>query len=130
MNITTIKKEPLQEEEIKRVLADYLVSNGWNVKVAWGHQQGIDIDADRNGKRWIIEVKGPGSRPQMRVNYFISILGETLQRMNDYNAKYSIALPDLQQYKGLWNKLPKLAKERTTIHLILVDENGNISFEK
>ena len=50
--------------------------------------------------------------------------------MNDDNTKYSIALPDLQQYRGVWNKLPKLAKERTTIDLILVDENGNISFEK
>ena len=129
MNVLSIKKEPLQEEEIKHVLANYLVSNGWTVKVAWGHQQGIDIDAEKNGKRWIIEVKGPGSRQQMRVNYFISILGEALQRMNDINARYSIALPDLEQYRRLWNKLPSLAKERTTIDLILVDENGNIIFE-
>ena len=129
-NITTPKKTTvLQEEEIKHVLSEYLVSNGWNVKVAWGHQQGIDIEADKNGKRWVIEVKGPGSRQQMRVNYFISILGETLQRMNDINARYSIALPDLEQYRRLWNKLPTSAKERTTIDLILVDETGNINFE-
>ena len=110
--------------------ANYLISEGWNIKVAWGHQQGIDIDAQKNEERWIIEVKGPGSRQPMRVNYFISILGETLQRMNDTTARYSIALPDIEQYRKLWDKLPKLAKERTTIDLILVDENGNIHFEK
>ena len=129
MSVMSSEKEPLQEEKIKHILANYLVNNGWDIKVAWGHQQGIDIDAERNGERWIIEVKGPGSRQPMRVNYFISILGETLQRMDDRNARYSIALPDIQQYRRLWNKLPQLAKERTTIDLILVDENGNISFE-
>jgi len=29
----------------------------------------------------------------MRVNYFLGVLGETLQRMDDAQAKYSIALP-------------------------------------
>ena len=124
------KREPLQEEEIKHIIFQHLVENGWNIKVAWGHKPGIDIDAEKNGERWIIEVKGPGSRQPMRVNYFISILGETLQRMDDSKARYSIALPNMEQYKRLWQKLPKLAKERTTIDLILVDENGNITFEK
>ena len=119
----------LQEDDIKHILSEYLINNGWDVKVAWGHQQGIDIEAKKNGKRWIIEVKGSGSRQPMRVNYFINILGETLQRMDDINARYSIALPDLEQYRRLWNKLPELAKERTTIDLILVDKTGNINFE-
>ena len=70
--------------------------------------------------------EGPGSRQPMRVNYFLGILGETLQRMNDPNARYTIALPDLEQYRKLWNKLPQLAKERTTIDMILVDPDGHI----
>ena len=129
-SISTENTNPLHEEDIKHVLANYLVSNGWDIKVAWGHQQGIDIDAERGNERWVIEVKGPGSRPAMRNNYFVSILGEILQRMDDDQAKYSIALPDMLKYRRLWNELPQLAKERTTIDLILVDENGNISFEK
>lgn len=122
--------QPLQEEDIKHILNDMLINDGWNVKTAWGHQQGIDIEATKENQRWIIEVKGPGSRQPMRVNYFISILGETLQRMNDENARYSIALPDLKQYRGLWERLPKLAKDRTTIDLILVDEQGKIEILK
>ena len=119
--------QDLQEEDIKRILTDKLCSDGWSVKTAWGHSPGADIDATKNGHRWLIEVKGPGSRSPMRVNYFLSILGEILQRMEDPKAKYSIALPDMEQYRRLWNKLPKLAKERTTIDLILVDQSGKLT---
>ena len=74
----------------------------------------------------MIEVKGPGSRPQMRVNYFLSMLGEILQRMDDPAARYSIALPDLLQYRGLWNRLPMLAKQRTGIDILFVDADGKV----
>ncbi len=120
----------LQEEDIKTVLTNMLKDEGWKVTTAWGHQPGVDIDAKKGNERWLIEVKGPGSRSAMRVNYFLSILGEMLQRMDDPNARYSIALPDLKQYRGLWERLPKLAKERTTIDLILVDTNKNITYFK
>ena len=87
--------DELQEDEIKTILANYLNEAGWETKLAMGKVHGIDIDAYKGSERWIIEVKGCGSRNAMRVNYFLAILGETLQRMNDSNAKYSIALPCL-----------------------------------
>ena len=130
MNVIAKSDAPLQEEEIKQVLYDYLCENGWTVTVAWGHQRGIDIDAVKGMERWVIEVKGPGSRPPMYNNYFISMLGEVLQRMDDESARYSIALPDLPKYRRLWGELPQLAKNRTEIDLILVDGNGQISFVK
>lgn len=65
----------------------------------------------------------------MRVNYFLAVLGETLQRMDDPNAKYSVALPDLQQFQRLWNKIPKLAKKRTGISVLFIDEKGKIRKE-
>jgi len=119
--------EALSEDEIKEVLVKWLSKQGWDSKVAWGRTQGIDVEATRGKERWVIEVKGPGSRPQMRVNYFIGILGETLQRMDDSRARYSIALPELPQYRGLWDRLPSLAKERTKISILFVSINGNIS---
>lgn len=118
--------DALSEDEIMKVLVDWLNKDGWNIEVAWGKMPGIDIDAKRGSERWIIEVKGPGSRSPMRVNYFIGILGEALQRMIDPNARYSIALPDLRQYRGLWERLPRLAKSRTTISLLLVSKSGQI----
>ena len=89
----------------------------------------MDIEATRGRERWIIEVKGRGSRSEMRVNYFIGMLGELLQRMDDPEAKYSIALPDLPQFRGLWQRLPGLAKQRTEITSLLVDEAGNVREE-
>lgn len=120
--------DALSEDEIKHVLNDWLTKEGWDTEVAWRHTRGIDIDAKRRSERWIIEVKGPGSRQPMRVNYFIGILGETLQRMDDRGATYSIALPDLAQYRGLWDRLPKLAKQRTKISIIFVSKTGKIEF--
>jgi len=48
---------------------------------------GINVEALRKSERWIIEAKGGGSRDAMRVNYFIAMLGETLQRMSDPDAR-------------------------------------------
>ncbi len=118
----------LGEEAIKHILNDWLIAQGWKTQVAWGGQHGIDIDARRGTERWIIEVKGCGSRSEMRVNYFLGILGETLQRMDDPTARYSIVLPDMRQFRNLWNKLPWLAKQRTTIDIILVSEDGKMDF--
>lgn len=118
--------ERLSEDELKEALRTWLTCNGWSVRAAWGKSRGIDIKAERDGLRWIIEVKGLGSRQPMRVNYFIAILGETLQRMDDSNAKYSIALPDVPQFRGLWNRLPALAKHRTTISALFVSSEGDV----
>ena len=86
----------------------------------------MDIEAVRGGKRWLIEVKGIGSRSAMRVNYFIGVLGETLQRMDHAEAKYSIAVPDVPQFRRLWDRLPDLAKQRTTISALFVTPDGSV----
>ncbi len=124
---TTQEDDALSEDNIKAVLKEWLVNQGWDVSVAWGRTQGIDMEAFRENDRWIIEVKGRGSRSAMRVNYFLGVLGETLQRMNDPNARYSIALPDLPQYRSLWERLPSLAKKRTGISALFVDRHGKVT---
>ncbi|WP_339171265.1 hypothetical protein NSQ55_03585 [Paenibacillus sp. FSL H7-0943] len=116
----------LQEDDVKEKLNRYLTSLGWTTHIAMGKIRGIDIDAYKGTERWVIEVKGCGSRSAMRVNYFLSMLGEILQRMDDPNAKYSIALPNMKQYRVLWGRLPKLAKERTNITILFVSEDGAI----
>ncbi|GAB6180347.1 hypothetical protein JCM14036_16660 [Desulfotomaculum defluvii] len=116
----------LQEDNIKDILKDHLESKGWKTQLAMGKIHGIDIDAYKDKDRWIIEVKGCGSRDAMRVNYFLAILGEILQRMNDTKAKYSIALPNMKQYRNLWSKLPRLAKEKTGVTALFVNANGKI----
>jgi len=114
------------EDNLKEILKKHLQSNGWEMQIAWGKTPGIDINAYRGTERWIIEVKGLGSSNPMNVNYFLGVLAETLQRMDDPNAKYSIALPDVKQFRNLWGKLPLLAKKRTGITAVFIDENGGI----
>jgi hypothetical protein len=123
---SSTNKNELQEDEIKHKLNEYLESLGWITQIAMGKVHGIDIDASRGNERWIIEVKGCGSRSAMRVNYFLAMLGEILQRMDDPIAKYSIALPDMKQYRGLWERLPKQAKVRTSVSILFVKEDGTV----
>ena len=118
--------DALSEDEIKEVLVKWLSNQGWSTKVAWGRTQGVDVEAVKGKERWVIEVKGPGSRPQMRVNYFLGILGEMLQRMDNPATRYSIVLPDLQQYRRLWDRLPKLAKSRTKISILFVSVDRQV----
>ncbi|MDR0550656.1 MAG: hypothetical protein LBG72_01415 [Spirochaetaceae bacterium] len=119
----------LSEDEIKTSIKNYLEKENWTVQVSWGRNPGIDIDAHRGKEHWIIEVKGHGSRNPMRVNYFLAVLGELLQKMDNSNAKYSIALPNYEQYRKLWAKLPQLAKDKTGISCLFVDSNGGITNE-
>lgn len=115
------------EDILKLLLQRWLVDTGWGVsRVAWGKEQGVDIEAVRGDQRWLIEVKGAGSRSAMRVNYFLAALGECLQRMSDPAARYSIALPDLPQFRGLWQRLPEVAKRRTGITCLFVDTRGGV----
>jgi hypothetical protein len=117
---------PLSEDEVKRAIETWLIGSGWKVNVKWGRATGIDIEAVKGAERWIIEAKGCGSLAQMRVNYFVGMLGELLQRMSDRSAKYSLALPDMTQFRSLWGRLPDLAKERTTISALFVSSSGRI----
>lgn len=118
--------EGLSEDEVKAHLAAWLQAQGWEARVAWGKSRGADIVATQRERRWIIEVKGLGSLQPMRVNYFVSMLGETLQRMSDPAAKYSIAVPDVAQFRALWERLPQLAKQRTQITALFVASEGDV----
>ncbi|MBE3602285.1 MarR family transcriptional regulator [bacterium] len=118
--------ESLSEDELKTLLGAYLIREGWKISTNMGSAHGIDILAERDSQRWVIEAKGSGSLQSMRVNYFLAVLGEILQRMSAASAKYSIALPDIQQFRNLWSRLPALAKERTGLSCLFVRKNGEI----
>jgi len=114
------------EDDVKRRLQTWLEAAGWKVTVVWGRSQGVDLDAHRGNSRWIVEAKGQGTLNPMRVNYFLCVLGELLQRMEDPQARYSIALPDVPQFRRLWARLPPLARERTRISALFVSRSGPI----
>ncbi len=48
-----------------------------------------------------------------------------LRGLNVGKAK-RIAMPDLQQYRRLWQRLPRHAKERTGVSALFVAESGQV----
>ncbi|MDD3893619.1 MAG: hypothetical protein PHU36_01155 [Syntrophomonadaceae bacterium] len=115
----------LSEDDVKGILEKHLVSQGWATKIAWGKETGIDIHAKRDETYWIIEVKGTGSSAEM-TKYFQVSLAQTLQAMNDPEAKYSIALPDIDFYRTKWMKLPSLAKEKLKVSVLFISANFKV----
>jgi hypothetical protein len=116
----------LSEDAVKTHVKIWLENLGWQAEVAWGRSHGVDILASRGSDNWFIEAKGGGSLQPMRVNYFLMVLGEMLQHMHDPYARYSIALPDMRQFRGLWERLPWLAKSRLGITALFIGPNGEI----
>ncbi|HVH77694.1 MAG TPA: hypothetical protein VM755_22490 [Stellaceae bacterium] len=116
----------LSEDDVKHHVKSWLEGLGWQVRVAWGQSRGIDILAKKGDEHWIIEAKGGGSSQPMRVNYFLAVLGTILQRIEDPSARHSIALPDMTQFRGLWGRLPRLAKERVALTALFVDPAGSV----
>ncbi len=116
------------ETEARSLLVAFLEKDGWNIPSHELRSHGVDIAAVKGKENWMIEVKGCGSLNPMRVNYFLSIIGEIAQRMSSPSCKYSIAFPYRKQYLGLWDRLPQLAKERLQLTMILIGKTGYVEY--
>lgn len=116
----------ITEDEVKEAVRTHLTARGFDVTVAWGRVRGIDIDARHaDGRRYVIEAKAEvGTRGPQQVNYFLGMLGELVQRMDDAAASYGIALPDNRQYRGLVDRLPDSGQGKAEIDSVLGQPRG------
>ena len=98
----------ITEDEVKEAVRSHLSTWGFDVAVAWGRVRGIDIDARHpDARRYIIEAKAEvGTNGPQQVNYFLSMLGELVQRMDDADASYGIALPANRRTVALSTAFP------------------------
>jgi hypothetical protein len=117
----------LAEDDVKAAVKHHLEDEGWVVRVAWGRERGVDIDARRGGERFYLEAKGEAANPPQQVNYFLGALGELVQRLHEPSATYGLALPDSPQYRGLLQRLPTLAWERLHLTALLVDRDDRVT---
>jgi hypothetical protein len=117
----------ITEDEVKEAVRAYLSAGGFDVAVAWDRVRGIDIDARHpDGRRYLIEAKAEvGKSGPQQVIYFVGMLGELVQRMDDAQASYGIALPDNRQYRRLVNRLPAPARERLRLAVFWVSREGD-----
>jgi|WetSurMetagenome_2_1015567.scaffolds.fasta_scaffold568382_2 hypothetical protein len=121
-----INEDNLPEKKIKRILEKYLVSHGWECNGDQVIKRCIDIEASRGTEKWVIEIKSAEALPPDIILTFVSVVGKALQRMDDPNCKYSIALPDIKPFRRLWERFPTLAKERTGITSLFVGPTGAV----
>jgi len=111
-------EEGLTEDELKAALAFHLQNDGFDVEVAYRGAHGPDIVAQKEHKKLVIEVKGEGSRPEMRENYFLAIIGEICKHMMDPDARYMVALPAHKDFVNKALNFPQLAKQRLGTNFI------------
>lgn len=116
--VPTMRTSLLTEDEVKAAVKEDLVARGYDVEVAWGRAPGVDIVARRHDGRILLEAKGEAANPPQQVNYFLGAIGELVQRLDDPDARYGLALPDHRQYRGLVTRLPRLAWTR--LHLVVL----------
>jgi Restriction endonuclease len=123
---SAVPRDGITENDVKAAVCDYLASRGYEVKVAWDRTRGIDVDARHpDGTRHVIEAKAEtGTSGAQQVNYFVGMLGELLQRMDDEGASYGIALPLNRQYRGLVDRLPRLARDRLGLNVFWVERTS------
>ena len=110
----------ISEDEVKHAVQQCLIASGWDVDVRWGHDRGIDIEAHRGNERLVLEAKGEGSLQPMRVNYFVSAIGELVQRMESPDVQYGLAFPAHRQFAGLVIRLPYWVRSRLNLQFYFI----------
>ena len=116
-----------KEDNVINFIKEWLIQDGYEVKTAMGKSHGVDIEAIKDGTVWLIEAKGNNKTYQAaQSNGFLTALGQILQRYNSTENKYSIAVPDTPQYRGLWERLPSLAKTTLGLSILFVNYDGSI----
>jgi hypothetical protein len=118
--------ERLPGRRIRHILKAFLVSKAWNPESVFCSATPVEIEAKRGTDRWIIEVYDSESLNPAIANAFVSALGRALQKMSDPSCKYSVAFPDSKPFHRLWGRLPALAKARTGITALFVDQTGKV----
>ena len=113
----------LSEDEVKEAVKAHLEAQGFEVTVAWARTRGADIVATRPGARLVLEAKGEVLLQPQQVNYFLGALGELVQRMDDPDSTYGLALPDNRQYRGLVSRLPSFARDRLGLRVFFVSRS-------
>lgn len=119
----------LGEETVKVCVADFLRSRGYTVSVGKKRERGPDMRASKEGQKIILEAKGEGSRREIFNNFFVSILGEMLQRTAELAAEYGIALPAHRKYARLIEELSDNTRFILRLNFYLVRPSGTGQYE-
>ncbi|WP_157071288.1 hypothetical protein [Alicyclobacillus acidiphilus] len=107
-------------------VADYFSSHGYRTVFAQNTFEPdlIAVNEKDRSDYWTIEAKGHTASITTDHN---TALGQILKRMNDSNRKYAIAVPQTPQMVKECRKVPQWLKQSIGLHVIFVDEEGQVS---
>jgi hypothetical protein len=114
----------LSARRARQILENFLVAEGWKPEVVRSRGQGFSIEARYGTNRWIVQLAFMNPSKQQVVDAFSSVLGEILRRMKDPVCRYSIALPDSDAFRRLWDRLPDLSKDRLNLTALFISPSG------
>lgn len=120
-----LREDPLWEGNVQDAIVAYLAGHGWTIVSAAdtaSQARGIDIVAERDGRRLLIEVKGyPGTtyargakagqpkptQPSLQAKHWLSdaLLQTMRTREKHPDAEVAIGLPDMPRYRTLLGEI-------------------------
>lgn len=133
------------EGNVQAAVVTHLARSGWAVtRVAdtAGREHGIDVTAERDGRRLLIEVKGWPSttyargdkvgqtkptQPSLQAGHWFAagLLAVLRTHPKDTSAELGLALPDTPRYRALLADV-RWALERLAITVLLVTDSGEV----
>jgi hypothetical protein len=139
--------EWFEETNVARKIQDFLVKSGYEITKFSENkkERGHDIEAEKDGQKVIMEVKGyPSDKyvrgpdkgkkkrtdPKLQANHWFgeAILSLLIAKSKNHECKIAIGLPRFKVYERLLEHI-SFVMEKLGIGYILVDEDENVKAE-
>ena len=119
------KKDNLYPNEafIQEAIEKYFSAEGFTIE----KDGQIDLVAEKNDEKWIVEAKGMTS--QITVD-FNTCIGQLVKSMTSSLWKYAIAIPYESKYRFQCKIVPQNFRLISNLHFIIVNQYAQISIIK
>ena len=122
------EQQPHGKEERARQAEDWLKTAGARIDRHPEFER-VDLVATKGTKTVLVEVEGHSSKQKEQALY--SALGQIVLMMRaDRNIRYGLAVPDTLSWERQMAKIPRFVRDRLSLTLWLVDQNGVRESEK
>ncbi len=131
----------LTENQVIRYFCDYLIANGYEVKQALNtKEKGIDVIAEKNGRKMKAEAKGATSalttsnrygtefsKNQVRnhVSVALFMISKIMTKDNDQNIDYVFVFPYNNNHINEIESI-RLVIRKLCIKVFFINENGDV----
>lgn len=137
--------ELFEETNVARKIRDFLVQNGYEITKFCEdkREKGHDIEAEKDGLKVIMEVKGyPSDKyvrgpekgekkptdPKLKARHWFgeALLALLMAKNKNPDCKMVIGIPSFKKYRDMLDKM-KFVMKKLDMGYILVDERGNVN---